>query len=156
MTHSDSGNAPWRMILIQLGLLVGLLVFFRFYLPHHERQLAAERVALREQKIAAFVQSEVIEDDDRQIPVFLDGEVVKRHPQRLRTTLSPDDVEENLGAPQTTMTDFSGGEHLSWVGTAHRLEAAFNKGRLYCVTYEDLSTHRGVLIYEDENQFHPY
>jgi hypothetical protein len=156
MTHSDSGNAPWRIILVQILLLGAVLIFLKVYLPHHQRQLEAERLVQREQKITSFFQNSVVEDSNREISVSLDGMIVKRHPQHLRTVYSPDDVETDLGAPQTSMTDFQGGQHLTWVGTGHRLEAAFTTGRLYCITWADLTTHRGVLVYESEDLWHPY
>ncbi len=156
MTHSESGNVPWRFILIQLLLLGGVLLFLKFYLPHHQRELEAQRLVQREQKITSFFQTSIVEDSSREISVPLDGAVVKRHPQRLRTTLSPEEVESELGVPNSTMTDFQNGQHLTWVGTTHRLEAAFDKGRLYCLTWEDLASHRGVLVYEDEDLWHPY
>ncbi len=156
MTHSDSGNVPWRLILIQLLILGGVLIFLKFYLPRHQRQLEAQRLVQREQKITSFFQNSVVEDSTREISVPLDGSIIKGHPQRLRTVYSPEDIETDLGAPQTSMTDFQGGQHLTWVGTGHRLEAAFTTGRLYCLTWEDLTTHRGVLVYESEDLWHPY
>ncbi len=149
------GGAPWRVIVIQVLLLFGLFAFFKFYLPHHQRDLAARAAAAREQKIKAFFQ-DAVEEDPQEISVPLDGAIVKRHPQRLRTTFSPQDAESALGIPDTTMTDFRGGQHLAWIGTAYKLEAAFDAGRLYCLTYEDRTTGRGVLVYESPQMWHPY
>ena len=156
MTTSDSGGAPWRFILIQVVILGGILLFFKFYLPHHERKLAAERVAQREQRIAEFIKENVVENSARQVSVPLDGTIVTRHPQKLRAIASPENIEAELGVPNTSTVDFQGGQHLTWVGTSHKVDAAFNKGRLYCVTWEDLPTHRGAFVYESEELWHPY
>ncbi len=149
------GGAPWRTIVIQGLVLLGLAAFFKFYLPHHERDLAARAAVTREQKIKAFFQDSVVEDP-QEISVPLDGAIVKRHPQSLRTTFSPQDAESALGIPDSTLTDFRGGQHLVWIGTAHKLGAAFDAGRLYCLTLEDRATGRGVMVYESPQMWHPY
>src|SRR5690242_2870116 len=138
MATSDPGRSPWRFIVIQILVLGGILIFFKLYLPRHERKLAAERVAQRELRITAFIKENVLENSDREVTVPLDGAIVKRHPQKLRAIASPDAVEAKLGVPNKSAVDFQGGQHLTWVGTSHKLEAAFNKGRLYCVTWEDV------------------
>ena len=156
MTTSDFGGASWRLIVIQVLVLSGLLIFFKFYLPHRERNLAGTAVATREQKINSFFQDSVVEDSAREFSVPLDGAMVKRHPQKLRTTYSPDEVESTLGIPDTSMIDFRGGQHLTWIGTSHKLEAAFTAGRLYCLTMEDLATHHGVQVYDSDDLWRPY
>jgi hypothetical protein len=156
MTTSDFGGASWRLIVIQVLVLSGLLIFFKFYLPHRERNLAATAVTAREQKINSFFQDSVMEDSAREFSVPLDGAVVKRHPQKLRTTYTSDEVESVLGIPNTSMVDFRGGQHLTWIGTSHKLEAAFNAGRLYCLIMEDLATRHGAQVYESEDQWRPY
>ena len=156
MTTSDFGGASWRLIVIQVLVLSGLLIFFKFYLPHRERSLAATAVATREQKINSFFQDSVMEDSAREFTFPLDGATVKRHPQKLRTKYSPDEVESTLGIPNTSMVDFRGGQHLTWIGTSHKLEAAFTAGRLYCLTMEDLATRHGVLVYDSDDLWRPY
>jgi hypothetical protein len=156
MTTSDFGGASWRLIVIQVLVLSALLIFFKFYLPHRERNLAATAVATREQKINSFFQDSVMEDSAREFSVPLDGVIVKRHPQKLRTTYSPDEVESTLGIPNTSMVDFRGGQHLTWIGTSHKLEAAFTAGRLYCLTMEDLATRHGAQVYDSDDQWRPY
>jgi len=156
MTTSDFGGASWRLIVIQVLVLLGLLIFFKFYLPHHERDLAAKSVATREQKIDSFFQASVVEDSAREFSVPLDGAMVKRHPQKLRTTYSPDEVESTLGIPDTSMIDFRGDQHLTWIGTSHKLEAAFTAGRLYCLTMEDLATRHGAQVYDSDDLWRPY
>jgi hypothetical protein len=150
------GRASWRAILIQLLTVVGLIVIYMLYLPHRARDLAGQAAAAREQNINALFQDSVVEDSTHEISVPLQGVIVTRHPQRLRTTFSPREVESLLGAPDATTLDFRGGQHLTWLGTAHKLEASFNAGRLYCLTLEDRSTGRGVLVYESFRNWHPY
>jgi len=156
MRASNSGRAPWRVIAIQVLILLGLVAFIKFYLPHRTRELARYAIIAREQSINALFQDAVVEDSTREISVPLDGAIVKRHPQRLRTTFSPQQAESTLGVPDTSTTDFSGGQHLTWIGTAHKLGAAFSAGRLYCLTFEDRATGHGVLVYESPEAWHPY
>ena len=156
MTHSDSGGAPWRLIIIQVLVLTGLLIFFKFYLPHHERNLAAQAAAAREDKIDAFFHGSVTEDTERDVTVPLNGVLVKRHPKRLRTTFSPDEAESLLGVPNTSAIDFRGGQHLTWLGTAHKVEAAFDAGRLFCLTLEDLKTRQGEQVFKTDDLWRPY
>lgn len=156
MTKSEFGGAPWRLILIQLLILSGLLIFFKFYLPRHARTVAAQASAARERKITTFFHDAVTEDTVHEVSVPLDGSIVKRHPKRLRTTFSSDEAQTMLGVPNTSMVDFRGGQHLTWIGTGHKVEAAFNAGRLYCLTQEDLATHRGELVYDSNDLYRPY
>ncbi|HXW15753.1 MAG TPA: hypothetical protein VEN79_14695 [Terriglobia bacterium] len=156
MRTSSSGGAPWRVIVIQVLILLGLIAFFKLYLPHQARDLAQRAAVAREQSINALFQDSVVEDSTHEISVPLDGAILKRHPQRLRTTFSPQQAESILGVPDSTTTDFSGGQHLTWIGTAHKLGAAFNSGRLYCLTLEDRATGHGVLVYESPESWHPY
>jgi hypothetical protein len=153
MRKSEFGGAPWRLIAIQLAILAGLLIFFKFYLPHHARMAAAQASAARERKITTFFNDAVAEDTGREVSVPLDGSVVKRHPKRLRTTFGPDEAQTMLGVPNTSMVDFRGGQHLTWIGTTHKVEAAFDKGHLFCLTQEDLTTHRGELVYDSNDMY---
>jgi hypothetical protein len=141
---------------IQILLLSGLVVFYKLYLPHHARDLANRTADTRERKINALFQDSVEEDSTHEISVPLDGVIVRRHPQRLRTTFSPGDAETALGVPDTTTMDFRGGQHLAWLGTAHKLEASFNAGRLYCLKLEDRATGHGVMVFESPSSWHPY
>lgn len=156
MPTSSFGRASWRVILIQLLILLGFIVLYKLYLPHRARELAGHAVAIREQKINALFEDSVVEDSTHEISVPLEGAIVKRHPQRLRTVFSPQEAESTLGAPDATTIDFRGGQHLTWLGTAHKLEASFNAGRLYCLTLEDRATGHGVLVYESPESWHPY
>ena len=156
MSNSEFGGAPWRLILIQVLILAGILIFFRLYLPHHERALAAQAAAAREQKIEAFFHDSVIEDTGSEVAVPLDGAIVKRHPKRLRASMRPEEAESLLGVPNTSMVDFRGGQHLIWNGTVHKVEAAFNGGHLYCLTLQDESTRHAEMVCESNDLWRLY
>ena len=156
MRSSSRGRAPWRVIIIQVLILAGLAVFFKFYLPHRARDLAGRAAAAREEEINALFQNTVEQDSTQEISVPLNGAIVKRYPQKLRIALSPQDAESTLGIPDTTTTDFRGGQHLTWTGTTHKLEASFNAGRLYCLNLQDRSTGHGVMVFEAPTSWHPY
>ena len=156
MPTTDLGGVPWRVFVIQLLIVTGLVVFLKLYLPHRARELVNRAAATREQRINALFQDSVVEDLTQEIPVPLNGAVVKRHPQRLRSTFSPAQAESILGVPDTTTADFRGGQHLTWVGTAHKLEASFEAGHLYCLTREDRATGHGVMVYGSIWSWHPY
>lgn len=144
------------MIAIQLLIILGLAVFFELYLPHHRHDVAARLVATREQNINALFRDSVVEDSTREASALLEGLIVKRHPQRLRTRFSPQEAESTLGVPDNATVDYRGGQHLTWLGTGHKLEASFDAGRLYCLSLEDRATGHGVLVYESAEQWHPY
>ncbi len=152
----DRGAVPWRVIVVQFLLIAGVITFFSFYLPHRTRAMAQRAVADREEKINEFFRNTVKEDLDHEVSVPVNGETEKRHPQVLTTILSPQDVQLQLGAAGVSTTDFRGGEHLTWVGTAHKLVASFNDGKLYCLTLEDRATGHGVMVYETPEAWHPY
>ena len=156
MRSVASGRAAWRIFLLQLAALAGVAIFLKFYLPHAARVEAAQRAAERERKIESFFRAAVVEETVREVEVRAGGEAVKRHPQKLRGAPQVTDVEAVLGAPDTSSTDFRGGQHLTWIGTAHQLQASFNQGRLYCLTQEDRATGHGALVYESLDAWHPY
>jgi hypothetical protein len=156
MPPSTFDRTPRRVIVIQLLVLLGLVAYYQLYLPHRARELAARATAAREEKITALFQDSVVEDSKHEISVPLEGAIVRRHPQRLRIVFSPREAEAELGVPDAITNDFRGGYHLTWLGTTHKLEAAFNAGRLYCLTLEDRSTGHGVLVYESLSSWHPY
>jgi hypothetical protein len=156
MRLSSFGRAPWRVIAIQVLIFAGLVAFYELYIPYRARDLAEHAAAAREQKINALFQDSVVEDSKQEIFVPLGGVVVKRHPQRLRATFSPQEAESTLGVPAITTTDFGGGQHLTWLGTAHKLTASFHVGRLYCLTLEDRGTGHGVMVYESPQSWRPY
>lgn len=132
MTLSDSGGIPKRMILIQVVIIAGLIGFIEFYLPHMEKARAAARVAQRESHIEQFFNSIVGNSNSG----------AQSH--SLRSTPSMQEVEQRLGPPDTSSTDFRGGLHLTWVGTRHSLQCSFNKGQLYYLTFTNRSTGESV------------
>jgi hypothetical protein len=156
MHTSDSGRVRWRVILMQLVIVAGLVAFYKLYPPHWERMEAVRQAAERERKIETFFQKVVVEDTTHEINVPGEGAGAKRHPQRLRATPTLMEVEAELGAPDASSTDFRSGQHLTWIGTTHKIEASFNVGRLYCLAREDRSTGHGVMVFESIWAWHPY
>lgn len=156
MVPSHYGRAGWRVIVIQLLILSGIFALYKVYLPYHQRDLARRSAAAREQKISAFFEDAVMEDSTHEISVPVDGAIVKRHPQRLRLTFSPQEAESKLGIPDASTSDFGGGQHLTWLGNSHKLEASFSAGHLYCLALEDRATGHGVLVYVSPESWHPY
>ena len=156
MPSAITGSTRWRVFLLQLLLVAGAIAVYKLYLPRRDRELARRAVANREQHIQEMFQAWVEEDMAREIPNPPAGTPVNQHPERLRTPLSPQQAEAALGTPDTTTTDFRGGQHLIWLGASHKLEASFNAGRLYCLSLEDRATGHGALVYESFALFHPY
>ncbi len=156
MSWFGSKSVRTRVILIQGLILVGVIAWFVIFLPRIEKERAAARVAERETKITAFLQSMLIEVGGPDDEPPAKGGGVPAHPQRLKTSASRDEVEGMLGAPDTTYTDFRGGQHLTWVGTRHRLEVVFDKGNLYALTYTDLQTGHGATVFESSAQWSPF
>lgn len=170
---SDSGAVRTRVIVIQLAILAGLGAFYALYLPYRERARAAAGAQERELKIAALCQSLVTDDYSREVLISppSGGEVpgggpapygagsggkTRAHPQRLTRTPTVEEIEQALGLPDQRSTDFRGGLHLAWTGTAHRLDASFDRGRLYCLRMEDRRTGHGALVFESSSAWHPF
>lgn len=145
MTESPHSRAFWiRLVAIQVVIVAGVVTWIKVYVPRSERRKAASVAAEREKKIDAFFTSVVIEDA-REVK-GPGGKV--RHPQRLRWIPTASEVEQTLGAPGLSRPDFQGGQHLTWTGTAHQLEAAFDRGRLYSLRFEDVRTGHGTVVFE--------
>ena len=156
MLRSESGRISKRAIAIQLLLVAGVIAFFKLYLPHLERTRAAAEVAAREERIEKFFNSLVREDSSREVEAPTARGEERVHPQSLRSMPSVQEVQEALGPPDTSSTDFAGGLHLAWRGSPHSLEACFNHGRLYCLKWEDLHTGHGAMVFESSSQWHPF
>jgi len=156
MPSTSFARRAWRIIAIQLLILLGGIFLYKVYLPHRAHEMAAQAAALREEKIVVLFHDSVVEDSTHEISVPLEGVIVKRHPQKLSTVFSPREAESTLGVPDATTLDFRGGQHLTWLGTGHKLAASFNAGRLYCLSLEDRATGHGVLVYESIYSWHPY
>ena len=142
MAPSDSGRIPIRVIVIQLVIIAGLFAFFKFYLPRTEKANAAAELEARESRIEESFKSMVVEDSRAQAP-SANGKA-----QSLRSTPSMQEVEQALGAPDTSSTDYAGGLHLTWIGARHSLECSFDRGRLYSLTLTDRSTGQQVTASE--------
>ena len=144
-----------KAILIQLAIAVGLLVWFKLALPKIQEARASEAVERREQSIRAFYQSMVIDQSGSP-----DEPAAKSDPpagrRRLKSMPAVGDVERSLGSPDRSMTDFRGGQHLTWMGTEHRLEASFNKGTLYALTWTDLRSGHGETVQEWTAQYQEF
>jgi hypothetical protein len=136
------------VVLVQIGIVVALLVLYKVYLPRTQRHEAAKDAAAREQRIASFAGTMIVEDPSRQASGFaVDGGSVS-HPQKLLEQDSLNEVQLTLGAPGAEFADAGGGQHLVWTGTDHKLEAAFNKGVLYSLSYQNLHTGHTVRVFE--------
>jgi hypothetical protein len=140
-----SGSTWKRVILIQLAILAALAAVLKFYLPGMEKRREAAAVREREDRIQAFARTMIVDDPTRDIP---SGPNAGKHPQKLLRQDSIDEVQRALGAPTSESRDFRGGDHLTWTGTDHRIEAAFDRGILYNLMYEDVHTGHGVTVYE--------
>ena len=154
MTPSDRGAVSKRVMAIQFAILAGLAAFYFLYLPYRTKSQAKAEVQERELKIEALFQSLVVEDAHSEVEVL--GTEGKAHPQKLNRTPAVDEFVQELGLPGQRMADFRGGLHITWTGTAHSLEAAFDHGRLYCLRHEDLRTGHGALVFESSAAWRPF
>ena len=156
MARWGFGNVRARTIVIQVAIVAGVILWLTLGWPKIQQERAAAALARRELKIEAFLQSTVVERAGEEIEVPTVEGVRRVHPQRLRVTPAVGDVQQGLGAPDQSMTDAQGGQHLTWLGTRHKLNASFSKGRLYAVTLTDLQTGYGFTVYESAAQYHPF
>jgi hypothetical protein len=141
---------------IQFALLASLAAFYFLYLPYRSKSQAAAEAQERELKIEALFQSLVVEDTRGEVELPGTGGNVRVHPQRLSRMPAVDEVVQSLGLPDRRTTDFKSGLHMTWTGTAHSLEASFDRGRLYCLRREDLRTGHGALVFESSVAWHPF
>jgi hypothetical protein len=144
---------PVKIIVVQAVLIVLVIGWYKVCLPRFERAHAAALAADRERRIEDYEQEMIVEDTRREVTSPSGASV---HPQQLKSTPDVDEVEHDLGVPQTSMTDFSGGYHLTWIGTAHKLQASFNKGQLYSISIEDLATGHGAEVFESSDEWRPF
>ena len=156
MTRSPFGSVRARVVFVQVVIIAGLIAYFKILVPRIEKARAAAETAKREETIRSFVQSVVVEAGGQEAEApAKDGEASARA-QRLRFTPSVSEVEQALGAPDQTMTDFRGGHHLTWIGTRHKLDVSFDKGRLYALTLSDLATGHGMTVYGSSVQYRQF
>lgn len=141
---ADAGDARTKIFLIQGAVIAALIVGFKLYWPHLERERAASQAAAREQ----IIQSAFDE--------LTEAGGGAGQPQELRRAATVDEVERELGAPEISMTDYAGGQHLTWTGSDHKLEAAFSKGRLYALTLTNLKTGHGEMVFATAAESHSF
>ncbi len=153
MSSRDSGAIWTRALLIQLTIILALAAVLKFYMPGMEKRREAAVVRDREARIQAFARTMIVTDTTRKIP---SGPNAGQHPQKLLHQDSLDEVQRALGAPTTESRDIRGGDHLTWAGTDHRMEAAFDRGVLYNLMYEDIRTGHGVTVYESAAEWQTY
>ena len=145
-----------RIVVAQFGILVALLVLYKVYFPALQRHNIAKQNGDREQRIQQFARTMIVEDDRRGASgTGANGESLS-HPQKLLQEESLDEVQQALGAPQSEFSDAAGGQHLVWTGTDHKLEAGFNKGVLYSLTYSNMRTGRGVTVFESSQYWQSF
>jgi hypothetical protein len=156
MKPSDCGAVSKRLITIQLAILAGLAAFFFLYLPHRAKWQAAAGAQERELKIEALFKSLVVEGGPGEAELPGAEAKVRLHPQRLNRLPEVEEVVDELGLPDRRTTDFRGGLHLTWTGTAHSLEAAFDRGRLYCLSRKDLRTGHGTMVFESSAHWNSF
>lgn len=156
MTFSDSGKISTRAIVIQVLILVvaaGLFAYVKVYAPKLEKAREAAQLAERENRIEDFFTSMVAEDSNRTVEAPGIGTT---HPESLKSTPSLDEVQQALGGPDTSSTDFAGGLHLGWIGTTHTLEASFNHSELYALSFKNNDTGHGVNVYKSSAQWQAF
>jgi hypothetical protein len=143
-------------MLIQLVVLAALGVFLVFYMPGMTKRKAAAQAVGRERRIQGFVHTMLVEDPSREISATGADDETLSHPEKLLEGEPVDQVQQALGAPTVENADVNGGQHLTWTGTQHQLEAAFNKGVLYNVMYSNMKTGHGVSVYQSSAYFQAY
>jgi len=139
-----------KIILVQVAVVAGLIVYFKVALPSLQKGRAEARAAENEQAIQNFLAT---------VTIQMPGEAAAngaRKPRRLRREPDVSEVQESLGAPNQSMTDFAGAQHLTWFGTEHKLTASFNKGRLYALTVSDLAGEHGERVYESSARWQKF
>lgn len=140
-----------KIILIQAAVVAGLVVYFKVALPRIEKARAEGRAAAREVAIKNFFESVTMEMPGESGTATGTGPA-----RRLRRVPDVEEVQQALGAPDQSMPDFAGAQHLTWIGTEHKLVASFNKGQLYALTISDLATEHGERVYESSAQWQKF
>ena len=147
----------WAKILLpQLAILLGLILYFKVALPRLEESQAEARVVARESAIESLLQTVTVEAANEKANTPAAVTAHSARPRRLRVTPEVEEIQRLLGSPGQNMTDFAGAQHLTWIGTNHKLVASFNKGRLYALTISDLAEEHGEKIYESSAQWQKF
>ena len=143
-----------KVILVQAAIVVGLVAYFKVALPRIEKGRMAARISAREQAIGTFFQSvttQVGSADPQDA-----GESKAGGALRLRITPDVIEVQRQLGAPDQSMPDFAGAQHLTWNGNVRMLVASFNKGQLYALTISDLAGEHGERVFQTSAQYQKF
>jgi hypothetical protein len=143
-----------KIMVSQAIVIVGLIAWFKMYLPRLEKQQAASEAQERDRRIQTFFRWAVIEDSPR--AADLPARSGEQQPQRLRRAPSLQEAEQTLGAPGGRSIDIRGGLHATWTGTAYKLEGSFERNRLYCLTLTDRRTGHGESVFEATSSWHPF
>jgi hypothetical protein len=149
---SDFGAVRTKIIVAQVIVVVGLIAWFKIYLPQLEREQAASEARERDRRIQTFFRWAVVEDSSR--GVSASAPKGQQRPQRLRRTPALEKAEQTLGAPAGRSTDIRGGLHVTWSGASYQLEGSFEKDRLYCLTLTDRRTGHGTSVFESSSSWH--
>lgn len=152
MQETSRMSSRTRVILIQAAIFIGLVVYFKVALPRIEKSRAAARTAAREQAVQEFFQSVTAEVGGEATDAGAKVAIARR------LIHQPDvsEVQGRLGAPDQSMPDFAGAQHLTWIGKEHKLLASFNKGQLYALTISDLAGAHGERVYETSAQYQKF
>jgi hypothetical protein len=143
-----------KVILIQAAIIAGLVGYFKVALPRIEKARMAARITAREQAIHAYFQSvttQVGTADAQDADAGKAGSAL-----RLRITPDVTEVQRQLGAPDQSMTDFAGAQHLTWFGKDRKLLASFNKGQLYALTISDLAGEHSERVFHTSAQYQKF
>jgi hypothetical protein len=152
----ESGKVVARVILIQVAIAIGLILWLKLGIPRLQKERNAEAAAQLEGRIHDFIQSTIVEDSGHELPVPGASAQGYSHPQHLHNTPSTEEVKQALGPADGYTSDIRGGVHIIWTGAEHKLEASFNNGRLYCLRVEDLHTGHGTLVFESSQDWRPF
>jgi hypothetical protein len=143
-----------KVILVQAAIVVGLVAYFKVALPMIEKGRTAARISAREEAIHAFFKSVTTQVGGADAQEAGESEAVGE--LRLRITPDATEVQRQLGAPDQSMTDFAGAQHLTWKGNVRMLVASFNKGQLYALTISDLAGEHGERVFQASAQYQKF
>ena len=143
-----------KVILVQAVIILGLVAYFKVALPMLEKGRMTARISAREQAIGTFFQSVTTQVGSADAQDAGGSEAVGA--LQLRITPDATEVQRQLGAPDQSMTDFAGAQHLTWNGNVRKLVASFNKGQLYALTISDLAGEHGERVLQTSAQYQKF
>jgi hypothetical protein len=142
-----------KVILIQVAIVAGLVVYFKAALPMIEKARMTARIAAREKTIGTFLRSVTTKGGSVNAA---EGGGTAGSALRLRIQPDVNEVQRQLGAPDLSMTDFAGAQHLTWFGEERKLVASFNKGQLYALTVSDPADQHGERVFQSSAQYQKF